>query len=84
MENKPIYHEKQKLMYCAVHAINNLFQSPHFCSKTKLDEISYNLNPSRWNNPHKSVLGLGNYDVNVITSFLQLNHHDIVWFDKRR
>ena len=83
-EIKEIYHEKQRLMYCAIHAINNLFQSPNVCSKEKLDEISYNLTPSRWNNPHKSVFGFGNYDVNVILSFMQIKEHDVIWFDKRR
>jgi len=79
-----LYHEKQRLQYCAVHAINNLFQSADACSKATLDEICYNLNPSRWLNPHRSMLGLGNYDINVITMFLQSREHEVVWFDKRR
>ena len=35
-------------------------------------------------NPHKSSIGLGNYDVNVITAALNSKDHDIVWFDKRK
>uniref|UniRef100_H2ZPZ0 Josephin-1 n=1 Tax=Ciona savignyi TaxID=51511 RepID=H2ZPZ0_CIOSA len=34
-------------------------------------------------NPHKSVLGTGNYDVNVIMSVLQSKGHAAVWWDKR-
>lgn len=37
-----------------------------------------------WINPHKSLLGLGNYDINVIMAALQLRGREAVWFDKRR
>lgn len=35
-------------------------------------------------NPHKSSLGLGNYDINVIMKALQTKGLEAVWFDKRR
>jgi josephin len=35
-------------------------------------------------NPHKSLLGLGNYDVNVIMASLQIKGFQAVWFDKRK
>jgi len=38
---------------------------------------------SKWN-PHKSVLGTGNYDVNVIMASLQYKGCAAVWWDKRR
>ena len=79
-----IYHEKQRKQFCAIHSINNLFQEANICTKEKLDEVCHNLNPSRWNNPHKSIIGLGNYDVNVITAFLQIKEYDVIWFDKRK
>ena len=79
-----MYHEKQRLQLCAVHAINNLFQDKTLCSKAKLDAQCLLLNPSRWNNPHRSMLQIGNYDVNVIINFLKQHNYDILWFDKRK
>lgn len=79
-----ILHEKQRQQLCAVHAMNNLFQDMEACSKEEMDEICYTLNASRWNNPHKSMLGFGNYDINVITSFLHTKNCDVIWFDKRK
>nr|XP_040022119.1 josephin-2 isoform X1 [Gasterosteus aculeatus aculeatus] len=35
-------------------------------------------------NPHRSVLGTGNYDVNVIMAALQSRGLAAVWWDKRR
>ena len=78
-----VYHERQRKMLCAVHALNNLFQEKDAYSKADLDAISYNLSPDTLFNPHKNVLGLGNYDVNVIMAALQLRDYETVWFDKR-
>lgn len=68
---------------CALHALNNLFQERGF-SKQELDQICYSLSPDVWINPHKSLLGLGNYDINVIMAALQRRGREAVWFDKRR
>lgn len=68
---------------CALHALNNLFQERGF-SKQELDQICYGLSPDVWINPHKSLLGLGNYDINVIMAALQRRGCEAVWFDKRR
>ncbi|XP_001604036.1 josephin-2 [Nasonia vitripennis] len=78
-----IYHERQVKELCALHALNNLFQERKF-SKQELDQICYNLSPDVWINPHKSLLGLGNYDINVIMAALQIRGCEAVWFDKRR
>lgn len=66
-----------------MHALNNLFQERGF-SKQELDQICYSLSPDVWINPHKSLLGLGNYDINVIMAALQRRGREAVWFDKRR
>nr|CDJ86148.1 Machado-Joseph disease protein MJD domain containing protein [Haemonchus contortus] len=66
-----MYHERQSRQMCLVHALNALFQKPHFTSES-LDEICYSLNESRWFNPHRSMLGLGNYDANVLMSALAM------------
>ncbi|KAK9694223.1 Josephin [Popillia japonica] len=79
----PIYHEKQVRELCALHALNNLFQMKEF-TKEELDSICYNLSPDVWINPHKSILGLGNYDINVLMKALQSRGYEVIWFDKRK
>uniref|UniRef100_A0A6B0V3A1 ubiquitinyl hydrolase 1 n=1 Tax=Ixodes ricinus TaxID=34613 RepID=A0A6B0V3A1_IXORI len=80
----PVYHERQVKELCALHALNNLFQDATAFSKGSLDDICHSLSPDHLVNPHKSVLGLGNYDVNVIMSALQLRGYEAIWFDKRK
>lgn len=70
-------------MLCAVHTLNNLFQEQNAYSKADLDAISYQLSPNAFVNPHKNMLGFGNYDVNVLMAALQLREYEAVWFDKR-
>lgn len=78
-----VYHEKQSRELCAVHSLNNVFQEQIF-TKELLDEICIQLSPA-WINPHRSVLGLGNYDINVIMSALKLKKNcEAIWFDKRK
>lgn len=69
---------------CALHALNNLFQECDAFNKTELDAICYSLSPNVWINPHKSLLGLGNYDINVIMAALQRKGYEAIWFDKRK
>jgi len=71
-------------MLCAVHCLNNLFQKKGEFSKEILDRICSNLAPEEYINPHKSVLGLGNYDVNAIMVALEFKSMQLVWFDKRK
>jgi josephin len=66
MNQDAVYHERQSLQMCALHALNNLFQDGRSFSRAQLDEICSRLSPDHLINPHKSVLGLGNYDINVI------------------
>lgn len=35
-------------------------------------------------NPHRSMLGIGNYDVNVIMAALQTKDLEAIWFDQRK
>lgn len=81
---KRIYHERQRYELCALHALNNIFQDPNAFSKEILDDICYKLSPDAMLNPHKSVLGIGDYDVNVIMAALQQKGHAAIWWDKRR
>lgn len=80
-----IYHERQSKQLCALHALNNLFQSPQAFKKQDLDSICKELAPeSRIFNPHRSTFGLGCYDVNVIIAALSKRDFDVIWFDKRK
>lgn len=80
-----IYHERQLMQLCALHVVNNLFQKKETFTKQDLDAICKELAPdSRFFNPHKSALGLGCYDVNVIICALAKKGLDVIWFDKRK
>ncbi|XP_032060967.1 josephin-2 isoform X1 [Aythya fuligula] len=78
-----LYHERQRLELCAVHALNNVLQRPCFTQEAA-DDICKRLAPDARLNPHRSVLGTGNYDVNVIMAALQSLGLAAVWWDKRR
>ncbi|KAF6020131.1 hypothetical protein EB796_021573 [Bugula neritina] len=78
-----IYHERQEKELCAIHAMNNLFQRKAFVQKD-IDKLCYQLSPSTFFNPHRSMFGTGNYDVNVIMAAMESQGHEVIWFDKRR
>jgi len=81
-----LFHEQQKLQFCGVHCLNNLLQERKF-DKKRLDEIAHLLSlesaPNAWLNPHKSWLGTGNYDANVLMNGLLQEGKEVKWFDKR-
>lgn len=80
-----MYHERQRRQLCALHSLNNLLQDSTAYSQKDLDKIAIDLSPESYlMNPHKSALGLGNYDVNVIMRALQQKNLETIWFDKRR
>uniref|UniRef100_A0A914EMN9 ubiquitinyl hydrolase 1 n=1 Tax=Acrobeloides nanus TaxID=290746 RepID=A0A914EMN9_9BILA len=81
-ELKKLYHERQEKQLCLLHTLNNLFQRKEF-QKVDLDEICINLDESRWFNAHRSMLGLGNYDVNILISALEMKDFCMTWFDNR-
>ena len=82
-DNKPLYHERQTRMMCAMHCVNNVLQSHQFL-KSDMDKICQELAPNHtWCNPHCNPLGLGNYDVNVMMVALQQKNLELVWFDRR-
>ncbi|CAL1610997.1 unnamed protein product [Knipowitschia caucasica] len=83
MNEGEVFHEKQRLEFCAIHALNNVLQERVF-TKESADDICKRLAPQCMVNPHRSVLGTGNYDVNVIMAALQCRELAAVWWDKRR
>ncbi|KAK1868897.1 hypothetical protein I4F81_011379 [Pyropia yezoensis] len=50
----PIYHERQQLSRCSVHAVNNLLGGPVYSARD-FDAICEELNPSRMANPHRDT-----------------------------
>ncbi|XP_060777669.1 josephin-2 isoform X2 [Neoarius graeffei] len=83
MSGLEVFHEKQRLELCAIHALNNVLQERVF-TREAADDICKRLAPQCVVNPHRSVLGTGNYDVNVIMAALQSRELAAVWWDKRR
>ncbi|CAM9561355.1 unnamed protein product, partial [Choristocarpus tenellus] len=79
-----MYHERQRLMHCAIHMLNNLFQESWADEKLMngIAQEMFNVEAgirresamrSLWFNPFKSVVpGLGYYDINVVIQALKL------------
>ena len=80
---RPVYFERQSLSRCAVHTLNNLLQCRAF-TPAALDALCRELTPNAFINPHKSLWGVGNYDVNVIMRALQTKGFTVNWFDRRK
>eukprot|EP01105_Mastigella_eilhardi_P003954 TRINITY_DN15201_c0_g1_i1.p1 TRINITY_DN15201_c0_g1~~TRINITY_DN15201_c0_g1_i1.p1 ORF type:complete len:274 (+),score=93.20 TRINITY_DN15201_c0_g1_i1:107-823(+) len=85
-QQRGVFFERQRLQLCAVHAVNNLLQGAHF-DKDSFDGISVQLfeaaQTREFFNPHRSSLGLGFYDVNVIFQALASKGYEVQWFDSR-
>jgi josephin len=84
MSDQQMYHETQRFYFCGIHALNNLLGGP-ILTKDSLDEIAMRLAPTSgwWNNPHKSIFGLGNYDVNVLMIALKDQEYETQYLDTR-
>ncbi|TMW66847.1 hypothetical protein Poli38472_011963 [Pythium oligandrum] len=89
-----VYHEKQSLLRCGIHALNNLLQAPAVdtvvmdAACEELVAMDPTATPSAlttwlWH-PHRAPLGLGNYDVNVLMLVLQQRGFSMQWTDKRQ
>ncbi|XP_078435719.1 JOSEPHIN-like protein [Wolffia australiana] len=95
-EERPfIYHERQRLQFCLLHALNNLFQErEESFSRAELDAIAEKLCADdtvgrRWSplsrvfRPHHNRL-TGNYDVNVLMAAAGSRGRRVTWHDRRR
>ncbi|KAM9510600.1 josephin-2 [Guaruba guarouba] len=76
-----LYHERQRLQLCGLHALNNLLQRRCF-TRRAAEDICKRLAPGARLNPHRGLLG--NYDVNLIMAALQGQGLAALWWDKRR
>ncbi|KAF6153521.1 hypothetical protein GIB67_027388 [Kingdonia uniflora] len=92
---KTIYHEKQILQLCLLHALNNLFQEKNLFTRADLNALSEQLvlaDPIKqhWTRaplsvifkPHHNALS-GNYDINVLIAALEGKGKEVVWHDRR-
>ncbi|CAO2840809.1 unnamed protein product [Amaranthus hypochondriacus] len=88
-----VYHERQRLQFCLLHALNNLFQEKDAFNRADLDRIAEELildDPIhvKWNpisfvfKPHHNLI-TGNYDVNVLITALEKRGKNVVWHDRR-
>ncbi|CAM9345964.1 unnamed protein product [Ectocarpus sp. 12 AP-2014] len=79
-----MYHERQRMMQCAMHALNNLFQEP-WANRELMERLALELGNREAAlrsesglrrlliNPYKSVIPMvGDYDVNVVLEALKL------------
>lgn len=88
-----IYHEKQKLQFCLLHSLNNLFQEKGAFTRAGLNKIAEKLvhnDPTKgiWTplsvvfRPHHNAF-TGNYDVNVLTAAVEERGKSIKWHNQR-
>ncbi|GMY10642.1 josephin-like protein [Fagus crenata] len=92
-ENTQIYHERQKLQFCLLHSLNNLFQQKDAFTRASLNEIAEKLviddpNKVTWTplsvlfKPHHNAI-TGNYDINVLMAALEGKGKSVIWHDRR-
>lgn len=75
MASESLFHERQSLLNCAVHCLNNLYQQRWVDAAAMdalADRVAAENQASSWWNPYRSVLPrVGNYDVTVIVEALK-------------
>ncbi|KAI3450118.1 hypothetical protein Pfo_006783 [Paulownia fortunei] len=92
-QRKLIYHERQRLQFCLLHSLNNLFQERDAFTRANLNAIAEKLDledPNKTTRtplsvifkPHHNVL-TGNYDINVLIAALEERGKSVIWHDRR-
>ncbi|KAK8641414.1 hypothetical protein V6N13_010820 [Hibiscus sabdariffa] len=88
-----IYHERQRLQFCLLHSLNNLFQHKDAFTRASLSSVAEKLvldDPEKefWPpfsfvfKPHHNSL-TGNYDINVLIAALEERGKTVIWHDGR-
>ncbi|XWS71595.1 hypothetical protein CRYUN_Cryun03dG0151600 [Craigia yunnanensis] len=88
-----IYHERQRLQFCLLHSLNNLFQQKDAFTRESLNSVAEKLildDPKNeiWTpfslvfKPHHSSV-TGNYDINVLIAALEGRGKSLIWHDRR-
>lgn len=93
-EGSLVYHERQRLQFCLIHSLNNLFQEKDAFTRASLNAIAekldlYDPNKATWTplsaifKPHHNSL-TGNYDINVLIAALEeVKGKKVTWHDRR-
>ncbi|XP_021278642.1 josephin-like protein [Herrania umbratica] len=92
-EQNQIYHERQRLQYCLLHSLNNLFQQKDAFTRASLNSVAEKLvlddpNKEIWTpfslvfKPHHNSI-TGNYDINVLIAALEGKGKTVSWHDRR-
>ncbi|XP_022752659.1 josephin-like protein [Durio zibethinus] len=92
-EQNQIYHERQRLQFCLLHSLNNLFQQKDAFTGASLNSVAEKLvldDPSKeiWTpfslvfKPHHNSV-TGNYDINVLIAALEGKGKTLIWHDSR-
>eukprot|EP00386_Alphamonas_edax_P002264 GDKI01006772.1.p1 GENE.GDKI01006772.1~~GDKI01006772.1.p1 ORF type:complete len:202 (-),score=76.74 GDKI01006772.1:408-1013(-) len=76
------FHEKQVLLQCARHTVNNILQRSEF-SWSEFERIAGEITKSD-GYKHKNFFGLGNYDIGVMMVALGRHGLEAEWFDMRK
>ncbi|XP_048324368.1 josephin-like protein isoform X1 [Ziziphus jujuba] len=98
-ENTQIYHERQRLQFCLLHSLNNLFQNyvykqqENAFTRASLNEIADKLVVDDTDKETWTPLSIlfkphhntitGNYDINVLISALEGKGKSVIWHDRR-
>ncbi|CAF0796286.1 unnamed protein product [Adineta ricciae] len=82
-EAKPIYHEKQRLMRCGLHSLNNLFQMPKLFTNHNLESIVREFDKRKLFNDYRT-LWLGNYDLRILIEAINRCGFDVRQIDVYR
>jgi josephin len=81
-------------MYCGIHCVNNMLQRKE-CTKENFDSWCESIHDEEVKqglatrslfgvNPHKSVFGVGNFDVNVLVKAFEQSGCQMEWTDRRK
>lgn len=84
-ENFSVYHERQTRWRCGLHAVNALLKRPAY-TPAHFDAIADSLAAeyhTSWYNPHRSAIGMGNYDANVLLTALRRAHKTTAWLSEK-
>ncbi|PXF43811.1 Josephin-like protein [Gracilariopsis chorda] len=83
-----VYIERQSRFRCGLHAINALLKRSEYTPQA-LDTIADALRDnhpspiSRFTHPHRSIFGLGNYDLNVLQLALERKGLEATWLSPK-
>lgn len=73
---QPIYHEKQRLMRCGLHSLNNLFQTPKLFTTRHLEYFVRQYDKRTFSNDYRTLF-FGNYDLRILVRAINSLDFDV-------